>query len=135
MGEFKLAGQSVTTVACYCCGTVFAMDSELYWRRRDDGNMFWCPNGHQQHFTESELQRAQKRAENLAKRLEWAEQGERNAIARADATERRRRSIQGHATRLRKRIASGQCPCCKERFAELEQHIAEKHPRYKPKSE
>ena len=32
-------------------------------------------------------------------------------------------SIQGHATRLRKRIASGQCPCCKERFAELEEHI------------
>ena len=40
------------------------------------------------------------------------------------------RARKGVATRLRNRIARGQCPCCSESFKNLKLHMKSKHPKW-----
>jgi hypothetical protein len=110
---------------------VFAMTQDLVDVRLRDGKDFYCPNGHQQHYSDS----SQKQIENLQKRLEWAQNDAKTARDQREATERHARAVRGHATRLRKRIAAGKCPCCAKAFDDLAAHIAEKHPRYAAQDE
>lgn len=137
-----LADTDLVMITCCNCATRFGMANGIYQSRLKDGGSFWCPNGHSQHFTDNELSRTKKalaqkeqELESQKKRTEWMERDRdihRNA---SKSNERRARSIKGHATRLRKRLAQGQCPCCPEVFQDLAAHIAEKHPRYIPKNE
>jgi hypothetical protein len=48
--------KTVNTVeeTCCKCGTVFAMDEELQALRKRDGDSFYCPNGHGQHYTQTD---------------------------------------------------------------------------------
>lgn len=38
---------------CCSCGIMIAMTPEFLQRMRDSGDMFWCLNGHSQHFSKS----------------------------------------------------------------------------------
>jgi hypothetical protein len=39
--------------------------------------------------------------------------------------------IAGQVTKLRKKAADGLCPCCDRHFADLQMHLASKHPDFK----
>lgn len=109
-------------VSCYSCGVIFGLPEGLYRDRRDDHRNWFCPNGHEQHFTgESEAQKL-KRLLNL----------ERDTTAslrsRLDGTENQLRATKGVVTKLKKRVVAGACPFgCRRHFADLERHVASKH--------
>lgn len=62
--------KTITTLEMTCCdcGTIFAMDETLKELREKDGETFFCPNGHGQHFTQSpasKLEEANGKIEEL----------------------------------------------------------------------
>jgi Zn-finger protein len=40
-------------ITCCVCGTLFAMEEQLDGLRHKDGGLYYCPNGHSQHYTKS----------------------------------------------------------------------------------
>ena len=112
------------TETCYRCGVLFAMTAEYRRKRLEDHTLnFYCPNGHDQHYigkTDAEKERKLRQAAERREKY-WRESSE--------DTERRLRATKGVVTKLRKRAHAGTCPFgCRRHFADLERHVASKHP-------
>lgn len=122
---------TLTEIVCCKCTTHFAMDHELYYRRREDGNTFWCPNGHGQSFTESEVTKLKKQNESLQKRLAWNDEALMWQYAETEAIKKQKANIKRQLTITRKRIANGVCPCCNRTFVNVQRHMDSKHPDFK----
>ncbi len=117
---------------CCECHITFAMPSDLQRRCREQGQSrtFYCPLGHAQHYTSSEIRRLK---DKLEREQQWRKNAETRAQAardQADAAERSRAAYKGQLTRVKKRIGNGVCPCCSRHFANVERHIATKHPEF-----
>jgi hypothetical protein len=114
-------------IECANCNIDFGIGDDFMTRRRDDHEVFYCPNGHQNFYTgQSRAEKAEaalKRAE--ARALSWRDQ--------AEVAERARRAQKGANTKLKKRIAAGVCPCCKRSFVNVARHMAGQHPDYTTK--
>jgi hypothetical protein len=111
----------LTVTSCGVCRVRFAMPERMLADRQNDGQDFWCPNGHRIHFFETENRRL---ARDLA-----AERARRtHAEDQLEATERSRRAVKGHLTRIRNRIASGVCPWCQRSFSNVRAHVSSQHP-------
>ena len=50
----------LATVTCYKCGVLFGMPSYMQQKRQEDGESFWCPNGHSQVYCESQVKKLEK---------------------------------------------------------------------------
>lgn len=111
---------------CCNCHTRFAMSQDLYTCRREDHKVFYCPQGHGQHYTgESDLEREKRQRIAAQARLARTE----------DELNMERRSLiayKGHLTRARNKIAAGDCPVptCGKHFANVREHMKFKHPEY-----
>jgi hypothetical protein len=110
---------------CCNCHITFAMPADFQRRCLEAGTAmtFYCPLGHGQHYTASEVQR-------LRDRLARTEARERAARDQADAAERSKRAYKGQLTKARKRIGNGTCPCCNRHFVNVERHMRGQHPDY-----
>lgn len=104
-------------VTCYKCGVPFAAPGYFFTKRRDDHGGFWCPNGHNQHFTQ------ETEAERLARELEAEKQRTRLALAR----ENEQREAKMKLERKLKRVGRGTCPECNRSFQNLARHMNCKH--------
>ena len=93
--------------------------------------MFYCPNGHAQHYTETTVTKLKKQLDNANKRMGWAEDSAARARVEAEDAKRSRAAIKGQLTKTRNRIAHGVCPCCHRTFKQLEAHMSNKHPDFK----
>lgn len=124
---------SLTLVEETCCNcfTHFAMDRALNSSLRAKGGTFYCPNGHGQHYTESEVQKLKKELESAKKRMGWAEDSATRALAQAEQVKREKAAIKGQLTKTRNRIANGVCPCCNRTFVNVGRHMHTKHPNFK----
>ena len=112
---------------CCNCGMQFAMPKDYQDRRRNDRKIFFCPSGHQQHYTgETEAQR-------LKRDLERAQQMRDAAEARATTADRERQQIAKAHKAMRKRVMNGVCPCCNRTFQNLMQHMKTEHPDFDSK--
>lgn len=74
--------------SCFRCGAPIVMPKAQYEQRLDDGRSFWCPNGHEQHFTESrqaKLERCRRNRDHYQERMKhWmAECGDRDRTIQA----------------------------------------------------
>lgn len=101
---------------CCACGVVFGMSDDLDSRRRQDGEDFYCPNGHAQSYTETNEMRLNRELQAARDDL---------ASARSQLAKER-----GASARLRERIKNGVCPCCHRTFRALSRHMANQHPEY-----
>lgn len=117
-------------VQCCQCGVAFSFDETLHGRRYKDGKLFWCPNGHQQHYGDTEAKRLRREleakeaeVEHQRKRIQWAQKATENE-------KNRHRGTKGVLTKTRKRVSNGVCPCCKRMFANLARHMKCKHPQF-----
>ena len=116
---------------CYKCHVVFAMPKDLQERARDRGETFYCPLGHGQVYSTTEVAKLKAK---LAREQEWrtrAEIRERAARDQADAATRSARAYKGQVTKIRKRVGNGVCPCCNRTFANVARHMTTQHPDFK----
>lgn len=107
-------------VTCCECGVSFGMPEAMRNKRREDGQLFHCPNGHSQHYTETEAAKLRKQLEAKERALEF----ERNSRR---AEENAHRATKGQLTKLRKRASNGVCPDCHRTFANVARHMKSKH--------
>lgn len=113
---------------CCACSITFAVPEDFDQRRRNDGKTFYCPAGHSQSYTKSELDRVR---EKLAREQAARERAQAREIHEHDqriAAERSASAYKGRVTRLKNRAAAGVCPCCNRSFENLRRHMSTKHP-------
>jgi len=94
---------------CCKCGIRFAMPRTLRQLfLANSRKNFFCPNGHQQHYTRQKSESDKLRAERDRWKLgfENAAKGRDDALERERTTERRLAAQKGHNTRLKKKIAT-----------------------------
>ena len=123
------------TVICYKCSVTFAVDEHIRKRWIERGDTFWCPNGHDQHYSESDISKLKS---ELAREKSRREFYERNAASERTAREMTQRQLiaqKAAKTRLRNRIRNGVCPCCTRSFMNLKAHIKTQHPDFQPDDE
>jgi hypothetical protein len=133
-----------TTLATLCCGSCsipFAIPADRLDKLQTTGDWFWCPNGHQIHYSESEEQKLKKqlaaskrRADGLAKDAEGYLARITHEADQRRAAERQVTAYKGTVTRMKKRTAAGICPCCQRTFQQLARHMAGQHPGYEATS-
>ena len=127
---------TMITVACCKCGIVFGMPSDFNDSCKEDENKYFhCPAGHPQHYSKSTSMKLREELQRVKEQKEYQE------CQRAIAEEAQRRSeieLKKNKTKLRNfktRVANGVCPCCNRSFTNLQQHMHNKHPEFKPKEE
>jgi len=109
---------------CITCGMVFGIEEDFDSRLRKTHGSFCCPSGHFQHYA------TKTEEEKLRSRLSRIEARASRLQDEVDTAERRRRGQKAANTRLRRKIASGECPSCGKHFSDVKKHIAEKHPNF-----
>ena len=114
---------TLQVIECGECHISFAVPVDFYKSRRADGRTFTCPHGDKISYGEGENAR-------LKRQLEWAEASRCAARDQAAAAERSARAYKGAATRVKRRVANGVCPCCNRTFADLARHMAGQHPHF-----
>lgn len=113
------------TEQCCSCGMSFAMTVDFRKRRIDDHKMFWCPAGHQQHYT------GETEAQKLKIELERQKQIIDATQARANKAEIEREQISRAHKKMRTRVMNGVCPCCNRTFQNLLMHMKSEHPEFR----
>ena len=119
----------IDPIECSECGATYGLAREFIESRRGDGNWWFCPSGHRQHFT------GKTHAQELGEvRDDLARQRRATSQARAEsATERRRHSAtKGHLTRTKRRANGGVCLDCGRFFKQVERHRTKMHPEATP---
>ncbi len=113
---------TMVTELCCNCGVAFAMPSDLQEKFKNNSNKwFYCPNGHQQHYTgKSDAQKLKDTQELLAQKQNQLDFEKR---MRADTDLRLKK-----ATNKLDRVHKGVCPCCNRNFKDLRRHMETKHP-------
>jgi hypothetical protein len=109
------------TETCCSCGIVFAFPDYMMDRCKNIGGDFYCPNGHQQHYTKTEVARLREKLDEQIRHSTLLSE-------RAIAAEKRKKKTQAEINRLKKRASAGVCPCCNRTFQQLARHMKSKHP-------
>jgi hypothetical protein len=115
---------------CCSCGVIFFVPADMQQRAKRDGRPFYCPNGHGQSYSQTEVVRLRKELEAEQRRKTEALTRANEERQRREETERRLSAQFGENTKLRKRIANGVCPCCHRTVSQLARHMKTKHPKY-----
>lgn len=123
--QFRVATNEEATTCCNC-GVEFA--SPILFQRHRDGEMFYCPNGHGQHYIKTteqrlreELEAERRKRENAESDAQWHKSQAKGAAIQAGKA---RAALQ----RIEKRINAGVCPECHRTFKQLASHMKCKHP-------
>jgi hypothetical protein len=117
------------TCTCCVCGIEVCLPKHFEAQRRRDHKMFWCPNGHQQHFTGKTNE--DKLKEELEQERLRTRRAEEDAAYQATMRKREARAAKGKMTKLRHRIGHGLCPCCRRTFSNVQEHMEKLHPELK----
>lgn len=115
--------------SCCTCSIKFAVPADFDEERRTDHKSFWCPAGHSQSYTgKTEAQKLRDRLEAEERKAASLLAQRDQAIAEADHQAAVARGYKGALAKTKKRIGRGVCPCCNRHFADVERHMASKHP-------
>lgn len=115
---------------CSGCGCWFAMPPGYLDNRRKDKKTFWCPNGHELSYKESEADKLRRERDRLKQDAARLEDEKREALATASAQFERARKAEAANKRLKKRSSAGTCPCCSRTFANMAEHMKHQHPEF-----
>ena len=109
----------LTATDCPSCGVIYGMDEAYLVRRREDGKVWYCPNGHSVYFTESDLDRARKRIAALeTEGLDLLRKNKQLANDVLDKIQERKR--------LERRAKAGVCAFCHRTFQNVARHMQTK---------
>jgi len=124
---------SFVQVECCLCGVPFGLSAALHKQRREDHRTFCCPNGHSQCFTgKSEAEKLRDDLTRERARLDQEKSRVETLTRRVAERDRQVAARKAVATKLRKRIATGKCPCCHAQFKDLKHHMTTQHPHWNP---
>lgn len=110
---------------CGTCGVVWGMPETFLDARRQDGEWWYCPNGHKWHWSGETVE------VRLRRQLEHTKDSLASARAARDQAQASLRATKGVVTKMRKRVGNGVCPCCKRTFKDLARHMESQHPTFK----
>lgn len=116
MGYAQPVTVKMTDIECGGCGIVFAVPEKWRAEKQRTGDGFYCPNGCNRIYKESDVEKANK-----------ALKAER---ARHATTLARLNEAKSALTKSKKRASAGVCPCCDRTFQQLARHMKCKHPEY-----
>lgn len=123
--KVSLSIDLVTITCCRNgCGVVFAVPSDFEGFRRKDHQLFYCPNGHDQHFP------GETREEKACKELARERANHDQTKAALRDKEAKLIAKDKETSRLKKRVKNGVCPCCKRSFVNLASHMKTEHPKF-----
>lgn len=118
---------------CASCSMVFGLTEKFQRARRNDHNTFYCPNGHSNYYPgKSEAEKLRDQLAGERARLDQARADVERLHGRVKLRERQVAARKAVATKLRKRIAAGTCPCCHATFKDLRKHMQAQHPKWSP---
>lgn len=124
-------GISLTLYDCVTCGGPVVLSDGMERSLRDSHGTFYCPLGHAQSFkSESE---AEKLKRQLAERERQLAERDRQLVASRASRDQLEAELTSKARahdRLKKRVKSGVCPCCKRTVKQMAAHMKSKHPEY-----
>lgn len=116
---------------CCNCGMQFALTQDFYRRVYEKHTTFYCPKGHGQNYS------GKTETQKLKEQLAAAEQEAHRAKLRAEeqagkaiAAIGQLNDLKRAATKMRKRIRNGVCPCCTRTFQNLMGHMKTEHPEF-----
>lgn len=112
---------------CYKCNINFGVPPYKHRMCAEDGESFFCPNGHSQGFSTSEITKLKREKARLESRLDQMAASRDEARSQRDTAEHRRRAEKAAKTRLKNRIKNGVCPECNRHFINVERHMKSKH--------
>lgn len=122
---------TLTIITC-ChegCGVPFGITSQFEDRRRQDHNLFYCPNGHSQLFSgknrEDLLKQELARKNEAIEYLQQANNSLHNQVTVLNYSVRAQKAAK---TKIMNRVKNGVCPCCTRKFVDLQRHFQNKHP-------
>lgn len=121
----------LTHIDCWNCHAIYAIDEAARLRYKSKGETWTCPYCAQSTgYGDSDAVRERRLREQAEKSAQfWRERSERAARERVSA-EHSARTVRGHMTRLKRRVAAGVCPCCQRTFQDLHRHMKGQHPEY-----
>lgn len=123
------AGETTLQVTtCAACGVLFAAPKRLLDSCREDGDSFFCPNGHSLVFNDYENKRLKRDLDRARNSLA----SERAARDQAEASLRATKAVVTKQRKKLEKVVAGVCPVdgCKRHFRDLRRHISTKHPDY-----
>jgi hypothetical protein len=122
MGGYAIPhSMTLETEDCCNCGIVFAMPEYLKKKLLTSGGTFYCPNGHPQHYTKTEVIK-------LREMLEKANRQNTDLAEQKIRAEQEALRVQKELKRMKGRVHNGVCPCCNRSFENLQKHMKTKHP-------
>jgi hypothetical protein len=118
--EILFENVTLTKMVCGTCGVCFAMPLMMQETKMREKGTFFCPNGHERGWFESDADRLRKQLEEKQREL--------TAQKCETLRERQARELaEKKLTSVTTKIAKGVCPCCKRSFANLRRHMETKH--------
>lgn len=106
------------------CGIQFALTQSHYNKVRQNGAFFYCPNGHNIHFFDTENEKLKRQLEAAQNDAAWVRK-------QRDKLERQRNAMKGQVTKIKNRVGNGVCPCCTRSLQNLKRHMSHMHPDFK----
>jgi len=127
---------ALITLHCAECSMLFGASDDFIRRRREDGQQFYCPQGHSNVYHDTELKRLQRENERLQIEL-TREKQRRQLECQTHASEIRgerikRGKAEARLKRTETRVHAGVCPHCNRTFKQLAAHMRTKHPDLTP---
>jgi hypothetical protein len=126
MTTLTYTGQVVLTT-CWC-GIHHGIPADLHRMAEQTGKAVFCPLGHQWVVKESEAEKLKKQLATEKRLRGYSEASLTSTRDQLQATERSLRGHKAAKTRIKNRIAAGQCPCCRRSFQNVARHMAGQHP-------
>ncbi len=124
---FQIA-TSYVTYFCTTCNVPIPLPLMIKNLRVEDGKAWYCLNGHQNHFGETENAKLKRQLVNKEAELKWAQDARTAAFKREDKAKKVASAYKGCITKIKRRVQNGVCPCCNRTFQNLQRHMTAKHP-------
>lgn len=103
------------------------MPETLHASRKRDREGFFCPNGHEAAYKDTEADRLRRERDRLAQQLAQKDDSIQRQRELREATERRAAAARGQVTKLKNRVGADVCPCCTRSFTNLRRHMETEH--------
>lgn len=121
----------LSEIVCSACNVTFGINTSHLRNIKNYGQKFYCPNGHELFFGESEKDKKLKAYETELAR-EKAKYNRLSDIYNSNRSElgkciRQLNSTKGVITRMKRRLVKGLCPMCGMECHNIVNHIVNSH--------